>query len=103
MDIGVGATGVLVTIVGVRPGAVGVIWGLSSPGGEQLGKNAPDAILDVCLLVALLPGRKYARLAGGMHGSPSPPHGYPVITPLRARPLTKMNLSSVPLVFNLCK
>ena len=38
-------------------------------------------ILEICPLVALLLGRKYGLSVGCTQGSPTPPHGYPCITP----------------------
>ncbi len=38
-------------------------------------------ILEVCALVICANGLKYGLLPGGTHGSPTPPHGYPLITP----------------------
>ena len=46
----------------------------------QLGKKVLATIFEVCPRVALLFGLKYGRLAGGLHGSPAPPHGYPPVT-----------------------
>jgi hypothetical protein len=44
----------------------------------QLGKKVLDTILAVCPRVALLLGLKYGRLEP-MHGSPAPPHSYPLM------------------------
>ncbi len=51
----------------------------------QLGKKAAAAILLIWPRVALLFGRKYGRSSGATHGSPTPPQGYPPMTPRAAR------------------
>ena len=57
---------------------------LTALGVSQSGKKVLASIFDVCPLVALLLGRKYGLLPGGIQGSPIPPHAYPCITPLDA-------------------
>jgi hypothetical protein len=58
--------------------------GLIALGVSQSGKKVLASIFDVCPRVALLNVLKYGRSVGCMHGSPTPPHGYPLITPLDA-------------------
>ena len=50
---------------------------------EHSGKKALDTIFEACPLVTLLNGRKYGLLPGP-HGSPGPPHAYPLMMPREA-------------------